>query len=56
MAERSTSVICEACALKTDRLLVEEWHSLSRDDDELARHPRRRLEGALTTGHRRTQH
>lgn len=30
-------MICEACALETDRLLVKEWHSLSRDDGELAR-------------------
>jgi len=30
-------VVCEACTFETDRLLVKEWHSLSRDDGELAR-------------------
>ncbi len=30
-------MICETCAFETDRLLVAEWHSLSRDDEELAR-------------------
>ena len=30
-------MICETCAFETNRLLVGEWHSLSHDDDELAR-------------------
>ena len=30
-------MVCEACAFETDRLLVKEWHSFSRDDSELAR-------------------
>lgn len=30
-------MICEACAFETERLHVDGWHSLSRDDDSLAR-------------------
>jgi len=30
-------MVCKACAFETNRLRIKEWHSLSRDDGELAR-------------------
>jgi len=39
---------CEACAFEANRLLLKEWHSLSRNDGELARVVTSILSGPVT--------
>ncbi|MGF1471251.1 MAG: GNAT family N-acetyltransferase [Rubrobacteraceae bacterium] len=41
-------MVCEACTFETDRLSVDEWHSSTLDDEELARVVANLLTGPVT--------